>query len=126
MRTLSGLAVAALPSMVLVGCAAPHYNLDVRNMTSEPVKLDLVSTNPKIDGGAERVVASGRVAPGSTVSMFTEGKQGDRKPQLRAQVDGDTQSPPAKLDISSGLINIDIFPAPANSGERIRLREVIR
>jgi hypothetical protein len=125
MHTTVRLALLSTAGMVLAGCADPRYNLDIRNMTGEVVNLDLVSKNPKENGGEPRVVAHSRIAPGSNTSMFTEGKRGDRA-RLEARVDGDTESEPATLEITSGLSSIDIIGMPAGSAARVRLREVVR
>jgi hypothetical protein len=125
MHTGLRLALLSAASIVLVGCADPRYNLDVRNMTGEVVNLDLVCKNPKENGGDPRVVTRSRVAPGSNTSMFTQSKRGDRA-HLEARVDGDTESEPATLDITSGLSSIDIIGMPAGSATRVRLREVVR
>jgi hypothetical protein len=126
MPRLLFLVLIACLAVVLGGCAAPHYNLDVRNMTGEVVGLELVSSNPQLEGGRERVVAKGRVGPGSAVSMFNEGQRGDRKPHLLARVEGDEGGEPARLEIKSGLSSIDIYDAPQGAKSRIRLREVVR
>jgi hypothetical protein len=111
-------------ALLFGGCADPHYNLDVRNMSSELVDLQLVASNNK-DEGEPRVITRGRVGPGSSTSMFAEGKRGD-KARLEARVDGDTQSEPARLDLTSGLSSVDVMPAQGDSKSRLRLREVVR
>ncbi len=124
-RNALSLTLLASTGLGLVGCAEPRYNLDVRNMTGEVVNLDLVAENNRINGGNPRVVANSRVAPGSNISMFTEGKRGDRA-FLEARVDGDAEGQPATLDLTSGLSSIDIIGMPAGSKTRVRLREVVR
>jgi hypothetical protein len=117
-----GLGLLAL-GMTLGGCADPHYNLDVRNMTSEPVDLRLVAKDKKET--EPRTVAQTRVAAGSNGSIFTKGQRGEA-PYLEARVDGDPEGEPATLKIRSGLSSIDVFPATPGSKTRLRLREVVR
>jgi hypothetical protein len=123
MRVLP-LAVPALAAL-LAGCADPHYNLDVRNLTADVVALKLVARDSKDQ--QEPRVQNGRVSPGATVSMFTEGKKGE-KMTLEARPEGRPEAEPAVLPIKSGLSSIDVYDAPKDSRTRapIKLREVVR
>jgi hypothetical protein len=107
----------------LVGCADPHYNLDVRNNTAEVVALKLISKDSKKD--EQPRVQNGRVSPGATVSMFTEGKRGE-KMTLEARPDGQPETEPAVLEIGSGLSSIDIYDAPKDSKAPLKMKEVVR
>ena len=124
MRTTVRWTLIAGLGLVLVGCAAPRYNLDVRNMTAQVVNLDLVARNDK-EKGEPRTIARGRVGPGSNISLFTEGQRGD-KARLEAKVEGDERGEPATLNLTSGLSSIDIIGMPEGSKTRVRLREVVR
>jgi hypothetical protein len=114
--------VPLLAAAILGGCANPHYNLDVRNNTGEIVALNLVARDK---GKEEPRVQKARVSPGHTVSMFTDGKKGE-KVTLEARIDGQPESPPAVLPITSGLSSIDIYDAPRGQTPPLKLREVVR
>ena len=123
MRVLP-LSVSALAALFLVGCADPHYNLDVRNLTADVVALKLIAKDTKDQ--QEPRVQNGRVSPGATVSMFTEGKKGE-KMTLEARPEGKPDVQPAVLEIGSGLSSIDVYDAPKDSkGPPLKIREVVR
>jgi hypothetical protein len=123
MRLLALTVLTAFLAPLLAGCADPHYNLDVRNNTAEVVALKLIAQDSKQD--EQPRIQNGRVSPGATVSMFTEGKKGE-KMTLEARPDGQPDSEPAVLEVGSGLSSIDVYDAPKGSKSVLKMKEVRR
>ncbi len=103
------LAVAGLGLSALSGCASHSgYSIDVRNNTSERVKLEMTS---QTKDGEPKVVATTYVEGGASKTSFTKVER-NAMVQLAARVDGDTVSDPALKRLILGKTDLAINPAP--------------
>lgn len=114
MRRVLALAAIGFASFMLGGCAGESgYNLDLRNTSSEVVKLELIAQG-KHDEPV--VVESSKIEGGGHKKMFTKAKR-DALVQLAARVEGDTISDPALKRLTLGETFLTIHPAPSRQDQ---------
>lgn len=104
-RTL--LAAILAPALLSIGCASKSgYSLDIRNNTGEFVRLDMVAKENK----NPPEIQTSRIAPAASYTMYTSaGRKADVT--LEARVEGDQASDPARMPVTLGRTEVDIFPA---------------
>jgi hypothetical protein len=111
--------VVAAP-LALLGCRA-GYEVDVRNMTDQPLNLRL--NTPHTDG-APHARSVGRVGPGDRTRLFTQTYAKERV-WLEADFEGNLGYP-ATLDLSPGLTAVNVRRIDEGSKGRIRMEEIPR
>ena len=117
------LAIAAAAS-VLAGCSGKSgYNVDMRNITSETVRVELKARE---GDQPPTLAASTSLIPGGYTTLFTNASS-KAKVTLEAGIQGDTQHPPAAMPITLGTTNVDIIPvsdkqAADPKAPRVRIR----
>ena len=111
--------VFALPAIV-VGCRA-GYDVDVRNLTDQPVHASLVTPH---EDGAPRLLREVRLGPGDRGSMFV---QTDAGQPVALSVDfAGNIGYPATLDLSKGQTVVNVTRVDEGSKGRLRLQEIPR
>lgn len=112
-------AILAVP-FVLAGCRS-GYDVDVRNMTDQPVVASLVKP---FGDGVDRPLAQARLGPGERGQLFS---QQDSKDLVSLTVDfAGNVGYPAKLDVSRGKTVVNVRKTETGSKGRLTLEAVPR
>jgi len=109
----------ALPA-VIVGCRA-GYDVDLRNLTDQPVQASLVSGHTD---GAPMTLKQLRLGPGNRGNMFV---QTDSNQHVSVSVDfAGNVGYPATLDLSQGKTVVNVTRVDEGAKGRLRLEEIPR
>jgi hypothetical protein len=122
MRRILALAAVGVAAFTLGGCSSRSgYNLDVRNTSSERVKLEVISQTNK---GEPKIEQTSYLEGGAHKSTFTECDAGAIV-QLSARIDGDTVSDPALKRLTLGKTELIISPAPNKKDQPPKAPKVV-
>lgn len=117
----SALALLALaPLAALTGCRA-GYEVDVRNLTDQPVSLRLATGHTD---GAPLTLRTDRLGPGDRGSMFVQTDAGANV-ILEADFQGNVGHP-ATIDLAPGKTVVNVVRPDEGSRGTLRLEEVPR
>lgn len=116
----SRFALLAAAPLVLAGCRT-GYDVDVRNLTDQPVVARLNTPHPD---GAGRTLRQGRLGPGDRGSLFTQTEYG-RRVWLEVDFEGNVGHP-GIIDLSVGKTVVNVKRIDEGGRGRIRLEEVPR
>jgi hypothetical protein len=112
-------AILAVP-LALAGCRS-GYDVDVRNMTDQPVVASLVKP---FGDGVDRPLAQTRLGPGDRGQLFS---QQESREMVSLSVDfAGNVGHPAKLDLSRGKTVVNVRKTEAGAKGRLTLEEVPR
>jgi hypothetical protein len=112
--------VAGAAAMALAGCRS-GYDVDLRNLTDQPVVAKIATTHPD---GAGRTLAQGRLGPGDRGSLFHQAEFG-RRVWLEVDFEGNIGYP-GTLDLMVGKTVVNVRRADEGSKGTIRLEEASR
>lgn len=119
LKLLAVAAAFALPA-VIVGCRA-GYDVDVRNLTDQPVQARLVTP---FGDGADQTLREIRLGPGNRGSMFA---QTDSNQHVALSVDfAGNIGYPATIDLSHGKTVVNVTRVDEGAKGRLRLEEIPR
>jgi hypothetical protein len=120
LKSLAIAAAFALPA-VIVGCRA-GYDVDVRNLTDQPVHARLVTP---FGDGADQTLREIRLGPRNHGSMFV---QTDFNQHIALSVDSaaNTLGYPATLDLSRGKTIVNVSRVGEAAKGPLRLQQVPR